>query len=121
MVIHKDGQWSELPIIVFVTNMVSFVAIMLSPCRYLMCLVLVSPCRYLACLVPGGSNFGGLLTTTAARPVSGSGGRGSITESIFIGKGQQPSNHQHETQTPAAGSSEQARKYLLLGPVQRFH
>ena len=109
MVIHKDGQWSELPIIVFVTNMVSFVAIMLSPCRYL------------ACLVPGGSNFGGLLTTTAARPVSGSSGRGSITESIFIGKGQQPSNHQHETQTPAAGSSEQARKYLLLGPVQCFH
>ena len=37
-----------------------------------MCLIIVSPCRYLACLVPGGSNFGGLLTTTAARPVSGS-------------------------------------------------
>ena len=73
-----------------------------------MCLVLVSPCRYLACLVPGGSNFGGLLTTTAARPVQcQAAGRGSITESIFIGKGQQPAAKQSPTRDPDTGRGEQ--------------
>ena len=70
-----------------------------------MCLVLVSPCRYLACLVPGGSNFGGLLTTTAARPVSGS--RPRLYHRIYLYWERTAAAKQSPTRDPDTGRGEQ--------------